>query len=436
MSDPNQGFSARQLGWMRRWHSQAHLRTEAGSRPVSRTEWDSFLNGIADQIDRDSFDFRGLHWHFARGKLTLSTSHLEDTLVIRKINDNLRRAYGIRQPNRSALIRTAKQALSEATPKTIIRIDLKGCFEGINRNALLREIESAAKLSTQTTGLLTSLFRKADKRLKRPMPEGIPRGLNISNSLAEIRLRSLDRELRVLPGTYLYLRYVDDLLIFTTGEEKEAISAVRRVIKDNGFRVNEKKTSSVQVGCDCEPQCSHGGGCPCSKKCICSSNGKAPLEVEYLGYKLIFDKHNDSKKDYNEIYCVLSDRKQARIKTRLVRSFRDCRETKDWNLLEDRVRYLTSNQRVAASPNMRGLFNGLSYTHAEYKEPEGYDGPGSLEDLDRFYRAELRRLIGSLGEPPNADTLTKMTFRSGFFHHRRTKFSGKRVLQIQACWES
>ena len=403
---------------------------------MSRPEWEAFLTGIADQIDRDRFEFRGLRWHFARGKLTLSTSHLEDTLVIRKINDNLRRAYGIRQPNRSALIRTAKQALRETTPKTVIRIDLKGCFEGINRNALLHEIESDAKLSTQTTGLLSALFRKADKRLKQQMPEGIPRGLNISSSLAEIRLRALDRELRILPGTYLYLRYVDDLLIFTTGEEHDAVSSARRVIKENGFRVNEKKTSSVQVGCDCERQCSHGASCPCLKKCSCFSRGKAPLEVEYLGYKLIFDKHNDSKKDYNEIYCVLSDRKGARIKTRLVRSFQDCRETKDWNLLEDRVRYLTSNQRVAASPDMRGLFNGLSYTHAEYEEPEGHDGPGSLQDLDSFYRAELRRLIGSLGDPPNADTLTKMTFRSGFFHHRRTKLSGKRVLQVQACWES
>ena len=437
MAEPSQAFTAQHLGWMRRWHSQAHLRTKSGTRPASANEWQELLKEIEVSIEKDQFSFAGLRWHSVRRKLALSTNLLEDTLVIRKINDNLRRAYGLRQPNRTSLIRTAKQALRESTPKTIVRIDLRQCFESICRNRLLRQIGNDARLSTQTTALLDAIFKHAGRKLSGGIPAGIPRGLTVSTSLAEIKLRELDRELRVLAGSYLYLRYVDDILIFSTSPELEALQAAREVIAQHGFKVNERKTSSIRVGCSCEPACKHQGNCLCANNCDCLT-GSTPLqELEYLGYKLLFYKHNKKKQDStNDVFCVLSDRKSKRVKTRLIQSCQDCRSTLDWDLLEDRIRYLVANQRVAVSPGKRGLFNGLAYTHTEYDCPPNFTGKGSLRELDNFYRAQLRKLLKVTGaNPPNLKRLESLTFESGFTHRRRTKFPGKRVREIQACWE-
>lgn len=438
MAEPSQAFTAQQLGWMRRWHSQAHLRTKSATRPNSAKEWEDLLNEIEASIAKDQFSFAGLRWHSVRRKLALSTNLLEDTLVVRKINDNLRRAYGLRQPNRTSLIRTAKQALRESTPKTILRIDLRQCFESICRNGLLRQIGSDARLSTQTTALLDAIFKHASRKLSGSMPTGIPRGLTISTSLAEIKLRSLDRELRVLTGSYLYLRYVDDILIFSTSSESQALQAAREVIARHGFKVNERKTSTIRVGCGCELSCMHGADCLCANKCNCLSESTPLQELEYLGYKLLFHKHNKKKEDsINDVFCVLSDRKSKRVKTRVIQSCYDCRSTLDWDLLEDRILYLMANQRVAVSPGKRGLFNGLAYTHAEYYAPPSFTGSGSLRELDNFYRAQLRKLLKVTGaNPANLKRLEALTFASGFAHRRRTKFPGKRVKQIQACWET
>lgn len=437
MSEPNQTFNAKNLDWMRRWHSQAHLRTASGTRPTTQSDWQDFLKSIENAIAKDEFSFEGLRWHSIRRKRALSTSSLEDTLVIRKINDNLRRAYGLRQPNRTTLIKTTKQALKETTPKTVVRLDLRQCFESICRQTLLRKIKVEARLSTQTTALLDKIFEQASRKLGRPAPMGIPRGMNISTSLAEIKLRDLDRDLRVMPGVYLYLRYVDDILIFSTAPPDAILDRSRKVVRTHGLRLNERKSEAFRVACICENTCPHQNQCPCLKECICPSKSEDRHSLEYLGYKLTFSKYNNQKKTSNDVFCLLSDRKSQRLKTRLVQTFRDCRRTQDWALLEDRIRYLASNQRVAWSPGRRGLFNGLSYTHSEYDPPNDYEGTGSLKELDQFYRMQLRLMVNLIGvTPPNLQILESLTFTSGFKHHRRTKFSGKRVKQIQSCWEN
>lgn len=435
MEEPTQRFTRRQLGWMRRWHSQAHLRTRIGTRPTTPAEWNDFLDAIESSIAKDSFRFNGLHWHSVRGKRALSTESLEDALVIRKINDNIRRSYGLTQPNRASLIKTAKQALQENTPKTILRIDLKNCFESISRTKLLKQLRADAKVSTQTTALLEVLFRQAGDKLKGQMPEGIPRGLTVSTSLAELRLREFDSKLRTLPGTYLLLRYVDDLLIFTTTATERAWQEVRSLTRDFGLTLNMAKSYPIRVACNCDQSCVHANGCPCKKGCICLSNTSLKHEIEYLGYKIIFAEHNNNKKEANIVNCILSDRKSARIKTRIVRAINDCASNSDWNLLEDRVSYLTANQKVASAPGKRGLFNGLAYTHSEYDEPSNHQGTGTLDDLDKFYRAALRRLISATpAAPPNQQELESLSFASGFKHRRRTKFTPLQVLKIKKCW--
>lgn len=433
MGKPSQEFTHRQLGWMRRWHSQSHLEAASGQKPANQLEWKDFLARIEQDVAKDRHAFLGLRWHSIRGKRALSTNHLEDALVIRKVNDNIRRSYGIAEPNRAALVKTAMQAIRETSPKTIVRIDLKACFESINRRKVLKRLRADSLVSAQTMALLDKIFWQASRRFPGRMPDGIPRGLTISTSLAEIVLRDLDARLRLLPGVYLLLRYVDDLLIFSTSDKISAWSEVVGVIRSMGLKINSTKSSVRRVACDCETQCIHDQVCLCAKKCFCSRDKPAKSDVEYLGYRIIFDSHNGGSK--NAVHCVLSSRKSSRIKTRIIEAINDCSENGDWGLLEKRILYLTGNQKVAGAPGMRGLFNGLAYTHSEYCEPPEYDGVGTLADLDAFYQAALRRLMVKVCSDEHGKArLRSYSFRSGFAHRRRTKFAAQQVLKIKLCW--
>jgi hypothetical protein len=83
--------------------------------------------------------------------------------------------------------------------------------------------------------------------------------------------------------------------------------------------------------------------------------------------------------------------------------------------------------------------SGISYTHPEYAEPSNpLIGEGNrLGSLDRFYRTRLRKLASQVGKPATAlwQSLERITFTSGFFHHRRTKFTALEVIEIKQCWE-
>ncbi|WP_425599751.1 antiviral reverse transcriptase Drt3a [Frateuria flava] len=419
---------------MRRWRSQAHLRCGNGLvRPTSPSEWRQFLGEIEEQISRGTFKFNGLRWHKIGPRTALSSNHLEDVLVIRKISNNIRRCYGVRESNRSQLIRTAKQALAESVPKTILRIDIKSCYESIDRNKLLNKIQSDSLVSSETVSLAKQLFREATARSKAHRSQGIPRGLILSTTLAELALRDLDKKLRALPGTYLLLRYVDDILIFTTADREHATASVRELLAELGLKINESKFSAVRVGCNCEIQCTHGHTCPCAKGCLCIDNPHARCEFDFLGYKLSFSPHNtkDPKK-LNAISCTFSTRKISRIKHRVWVAFYAFDVDHDWELLMDRIRYLADNQKLESQPSRRGLLAGLSYTHAEC-DPGDPTVETSLSRLDQFYRAKLRA-IKQLIPPIAYERLARLSFQSGFAHHRRTDFSGSRVLQIKKCW--
>jgi hypothetical protein len=418
---------------MRKWRSQAQLRSRDGGRPTSRDEWRAFLGSIAERVENDTFDFSGISRKRRNGKWLVWTPILEEVLVLLKINDNIRRSYGIRQQNRSALIRTAKQAFSESTPKTVARIDIKNCFESIERESLLRSMRSEGKVSAQTIVLLDWVFRRANIALRSRRTGGIPRGLNVSTSLAEIALSRLDTLIRQIPGTYLVLRYVDDILVFSTSDELALMRKLKEATSSVGLKLNQSKSKSLRIACDCDTRCQHNGACPCSKSCTCQERGnEKQLEVEFLGYKFVFSNRNAAKQRPNPLICVFSDKKISRTKTRIALAIRDFLNTKNLDLLVDRMRFLADNQALGETPSRKGLYSGNSYSYSEYLSDPDFKGPGRIEDVDNFYRTQVRRLEGSYGA--SLSSLHRISFRSGLLHRRRTKFPALRVMEITKCW--
>jgi len=399
---------------MRRWRSQAHLRTRTRSRPTKKSEWRAFLDQIEDEINSGQFRFSRLAWHAINKRAVLSTRSLEETLVIRKISNNIRRAYSMREQNRTELIRTAKQALKEPTPKTIIRLDLKSCYESIHLNDLLKELNSDSLVSTETISLIEHLFLTAYKKANHNTRGGIPRGLILSTTLAELALRKLDKALRSLNGVYLMLRYVDDMLIFTTEPKESAEKSVRETVRAHNFKINEEKFK-IQV---------------VSRK---GAGAAQSVSLDFLGYKFIFPDQNHNNRRDNNISCTFSDKKISRIKTRIWMSIHAFSRDHDAALLADRIKYLADNQKLETEAGRRSLLSGNSYTHSECSIEDDHV-VNALKSLDGFYRLNLRRHVKGSVPQDLYEQLCRLSFESGFRHHRRTKYSGKRVLAITACW--
>lgn len=421
---------------MRRWRSQDHLVPVGGTYPSNDTEWDALLSGLSANIASDSFRFERLRSLVLRNKATLTTKSLEETLVLRKINDNVRRAYGLSQANRDQLIRTARQALEETTPKSVVRIDISKCFESINRKRLLTKLREDGIVSFQSLDLLEQVFNSS-RRLSPPISRvGLPRGIIVSTSLAEIYLREIDHEIRAIDGVYLMLRYVDDLLIFSTTPADNVIKDALQILNNHGLRHNPTKLDKATVECTCALQCNHGQACPCKTNCKClDSNPNSVTSIEFLGYKLIFFKHNAKRDKINQVFCLLSEKKINKIKSRIHHAFKAHRIRPDAMLLGKRISFLSSNIAIKRIPGQKPLLSGLSYTHSQYNEPPDpkFFPPNRIDELDRFLRTHLRKACAIDSSLMYAPVWT-LSFKSAFHKRRRVRLTAAEMMEINRCW--
>jgi hypothetical protein len=430
LREPNQAFSAAALRWMPRRRSQGKFAPRSGAYPSTASEWKELLKSIASTVATGAFTFDSLRRVGANGREALTTSCLEEALVLRKINDNLRRAYGMRQAQRTELVETAVKALSETCGKTIYRLDLSSCFESIERRSILRRLSEDGCISTQTLSLLEQLFESAADR---GFTRGVPRGLLVSSSLAELELRGLERRIRRVGGVYLVLRYVDDMLVFSTADPTSVYDCVNKEIAKSGFAVNARKSPRpIRVGCNCDFSCPHGANCPCGEICKCfKSDPHTDASVEFLGYGLHFPQRNSRKK--NKITILLSRRKVSKVKTRIFLAFHAFSKDNDALLLLRRMRFLADNVSLPSkSPGRNGLLSGLAFTH-ELCEigPSVSKHSQAIEELDRFYRTNLRRHFGST---PPLKKFSQVSFTRSFEQKISVKFTGAQVNQIRRCW--
>ena len=434
---PSQDFSPRNLGWMRRWRSQDHLLPKKATYPKDDREWTDLLTSVCADIASDQFKFDRLRSLVLRKKATLTTKSLEETLVFRKLNDNIRRAYGFSQPNRDQLVRTARQALEETTPKTVLRLDISKCFESINRKKLLSKLREDGLVSFQSLALLEQAFN-ASRRLAPPLTRfGLPRGIIVSTSLAEVYLREIDHKIRSIPGVYLMLRYVDDLLIFSTTSADDVMTGVAHVLREHGLKHNPKKFDKATVDCSCAQNCCHGQNCPCKDVCKClEQNAQAMESIEFLGYKFVFSKHNTTKRDKsNRVFCLLSEKKIKKIKSRLHYAFKAHHNKPDLPLLSKRVAFLSSNTAVKRIPGQKPLLSGLSYTHSQYAEPDDLNlfPSNQIGEIDRFLRTNLRRL--AIADPSvKLAAVWTTSFQSAFTKRRRVRLNASELVEINRCW--
>jgi hypothetical protein len=431
---PTQDFTAQNLFWLKGRRIPESLRANA---PKDTDEWLNLAKATEVEIADGSFRFRGLFASTASGKPALSTSSSADALVLRKINDNIRRAYGIRQTQRSLAVKLARLALSEWTPKGIVALDLKSCFENITPKLVVDKLRQDAKVSSQTIYLLELLFERARRFGANKYTRGLPRGILVSSTLAELYLTSLDEGIKKIPGVYVYIRYVDDILLLASRSSHQLVTEVNKCVAHQDLVVNRAKSRNVDAGCACAFSCDHlVGACPCANKCICTVNNDNREYIDYLGYRLIFATGKDIEK-YQRCHAMIAPQKANKIKKRVALAIHSFKRDLDFDLLDNRMRYLTSNVTVDRALAKSTLRSGVAHTYDQYDEPAdvGRFKECSLKSLDVFSRTKMQLLFAvRVMTYMQKRKLRRHSFFYGHANKHRASFAPTQINQIKECW--
>lgn len=391
----NQNFSPQQL-------FRLCKRSELSDSGISKASLLVALEEALSKINDGTFEFtfKEIHDYYL-------TENLVEKLILRKLNDNLKRLYKDEQANRRIIVSQIKILLEETCPMFVLKTDIESFYESIDRNRLIEKFHDDGMLSYQSLKLLGKIFDN-------PLlvgGNGLPRGLNVSSTLSEIYMRKFDRWVKRIDGVYFYARYVDDIIIFIN--QKETAELIKNEINANlemGLNKNETKTGIYPI----------------------TDSLKRP--IEYLGYKFTTKK---SKKDKKNKLVVISiaDKKVKKIKTRLINSFLDFIKKNDFDLLEKRIQFLTGNFSIKTNPEGNELKAGIYYNYSYLNDFS------VLNDLNIFYHKIIRSTRNSFGSKLNAvlpnankDQLSKYSFIHGHKKKVYYYFRPELINQIKRCW--
>lgn len=171
---------------------------------------------------------------------------VRDKLTLSTLNELLGLVYG--SQCRTQMPQVIINDISNNLPNfdSFIKLDVSSFYASIKHDVLLRKLRDKIKkaeiidliqkaIETESLGYP---IKEKVKRHKREL--GIPEGLPISNSLANIYLTNLDEKYSELPGIKYY-RYVDDILILLNQEDLPTVKkAIVRDLKRLGLKTNDK----------------------------------------------------------------------------------------------------------------------------------------------------------------------------------------------------
>lgn len=207
---------------------------------------------LAEELDKVSSRVTTLNYKFGI-KPAISTSSkfiyradytLENILILKQIQYNLRKLYKVKQSSRYAIISQLRRLLDDGFPKVVLKTDIQGFYESISQEALLKRINN--------DNLLTHLSIKFIQQILKNYQDisgsskGVPRGIGISPYLAELYMRDTDTKMKSLPNLLYYARYVDDIILIfipdVTQSSRDYQNEVKEILENEGLSMNMGKT--------------------------------------------------------------------------------------------------------------------------------------------------------------------------------------------------
>ncbi|MET3068279.1 antiviral reverse transcriptase Drt3a [Atlantibacter hermannii] len=369
------------------------------------------------------------------GKSVYSTKCLKEKVILRHCSQNLNQALGLNLKQRNKIIDEVKTYLAEGSKYKIYRLDIKSFFESIDVSLLIRSIEENINISRHTRNLVEWYLKGC--QLKHDN-KGLPRGLEISPILSDIYLIKFDEKLNSTKNVIYYSRFVDDIILITTGEENERffLHTINEILP-NGLKLNDsrhKKSISPLIE---------------ERKQGNTPNGSILHSFDFLGYKIeIINTHvpggrNAYKSVYRKIAIGFSDKRLKRFKTRISRAFYAYNKDADFSLLHDRIKFLTSNRGIKRQARGNGIIikknisTGIFYSNSKLDSNSEH-----LLELDKFLYFCINnvncRMNSNIKKPLTKNQkrqLVKNSFRSGFNKKTHINFNFNRCSEIVKIWQ-
>lgn len=318
-------------------------------------------------------------------------------LVLRNIYKNIKTLYKLTQSNRDEIVSQIHTLLKEKN-YWILKLDLKSFYESINFCKVIEKLKKTCRLNSQTIFLLEKIFTQLENNV------GVPRGISVSAIIAELFMKDFDLNVKRKDGVYYYARFVDDMIIFCSSKEtqEKVKKEIEEELKKMGLELNDKK---IQIW-----------------------DNSSTDELTYLGYEF---SHNEKKIDIS-----IAEKKIKKIKTRIVKSFINFVKNKNFNLLENRIKFLTGNMTLEKI-DLGHVNVGIFYNYKLISEK----GKQKLRGLDCFYQKILNCKSGKLGVSLSRrllygqkKRLKHYSFLFGFENKVRHSFSFQEMNEIKRCW--
>ena len=345
--------------------------------------------------------------------------------MLRTLSSYIRRRFEVGLQTRENITRGLIQALGDATPVFVLGRDIRSFYENIPTEGLIENLLYTTALPAKARRLLEKFFQ-----LHCAGSYGLPRGLGLSATLAELALQAFDASVHRLPGVYRYHRFVDDMILLCT--DPGGVSAALERLLPAPLRLHPQKRFNVDI--------------------VTPPSGRDGLsEFEYLGYRYhvqLKPKRGEARR----VHVGVAQAKINRMRTRLILASRAFYMNDDYPLLYRRVQFLTGNYRfVKRRPLIStGSSTVRSVIFYNYKMCGVYCGEAfsgstmpELRQLDWFLQHSLLGHRHFLGRHLNhrlsssqLDALRRLSFTQGHLRAFHLDFTSQQVDEIKSVWKN
>lgn len=398
---------------------------------------ETIFETVYEKLEDATLDFPHKETPINRGRRLFQLQEYLGVLALRATSRSLNQSYGIRPPNRNAIVRGVLESLFDAAPSHVIRCDIASFFECLKPGPIMDEIYRSTKLHPHVRTVIKNL---EDSRLLNPKVAGVPRGLGLSSTFAEIRLRDIDSSIKSHPQVYRYFRFADDILIFSMSEPNSVLEYVNNLLEPE-FELRRNKTKIVPLNCRTDTQDN-----PCNEE---------PAIFSYLGYKFTCQ-HGIKTRKSRRVTVSISDNKISERKTRIILSLKALRKEKRGNLFVDRIKVLTSNYQVRKSRHTHGqrkakVRTGIYYNyrvcgvyeHGKHGPERKRVDPGELKSLDGFMNSliwgansEFRAEVDAHLSSAQKSNLKGVSFYKGFTQKITLRLKRETVSAARRAWRN
>ncbi len=379
-----------------------------------KDEYKANLELCSIAINDPNFTLNNIHKKKINSKDVFHAGGAEEHYCIKKISADMKRLYRIVTINRDDISEQVLRILETASSYGVIKADVKSFYERISYEKVLDKIKSDRLLSSKSINFL--------KQLSTLNNDGLPRGLAVSPVMSEIYMRKVDSKIREISGVYYYVRYVDDIFIFTTVDCENVFNELSSILQSFDLTLNNK-TIKFNV-----PEI--------------SKLNSFSRSFDYLGYKYQISARSYEKK--RSISVSLSDDKIRKIKTRIIHSLLDRGKFTDKvlaqhhrKLLYNRIDVLSGNYPISGSKNRSGVLKG-----GVYYSNRLVNKVGVFEEFNEFLRKSLftksRNFFGRrIANIPldEKKALLNLCFKKGFTERKFLKLTNTEMVAVKHCWK-